>query len=510
MNALSSSATGIAASQQGSILAEAAARALAITPERQTIEYHGNWLTYGDLAQVANRVRALLIECGADERAPVAFAPRNRPSAIAALMGLVASAATIRMMYVYQSGEALAANFARIKASVLVMDAEDFTPPVIEQLGRSGCVGIAITETGGEFVAGWNRVTFPTDPDAPPEPTFEMLTSGTTGQAKLWPLTYDLLEKRFVSGNSVISEELLTAPPILLCYPLCNVSGLYSAVPAIVAGLRIVLQDRFTLDGWLDYVNRYPMPDLYLPPIGVQGLLDADVPREALGPAPRFVRCGMTKLPVETQRAFEDKYGIPIVQSYGATEFGGVVIQMEYEHALEFGQTKLGSTGRAYGEAKVRIVDPDSGEVLGPREQGLLEVMVPSIGPDFVRTSDIAMIDEDEFVYILGRADSAIMRGGFKILPETVENALILHPDIEAAAVLGVADRRLGQVPAALIEMKPSRAPLSDAELEAHVRRHVPSTHVPAYWRFTEKMPRTASLKVSLGDVRATFADLAG
>jgi acyl-coenzyme A synthetase/AMP-(fatty) acid ligase len=290
---------------------------------------------------------------------------------------------------------------------------------------------------------------------------------------------------------------------------LCNVSGLYSAVPAIVAGLRIVLQDRFTLDGWLDYVKRYPMPDIYLPPVGIQMLLDADIPREALGFA-RSCRSGMTKLPVEVQRAFEDKYGIPVVMSYGATEFGGVVIQMEYEDALEWGQRKLGSTGRAYGEAKVRVVDAVSGKVLRPGQEGLLEVLVPSIGPEWARTSDLAMIDEDEFVFILGRVDSAIMRGGFKILPEAIETALIQHPDIEAAAVIGVSDRRLGQVPAALVEMKPGKSPLSDAELEAHVRRHVPSTHVPAYWRYTETMPRTASLKVSLGDVRALFADLSG
>jgi acyl-coenzyme A synthetase/AMP-(fatty) acid ligase len=505
-----SSPSGIAetvAPEQGSILAQAAVKALATDPERQTIDYHGAWLTYGDLARVANRIRTLLAECGADSRAPVAFAPRNRPSAIAALMGLVASARTIRMMYVYQSGEALAANFARAKASVLVMDAEDFAPPVVEQLRQSGCVGIAVTQTGAEFVAGLDKVTYPIDPDAPKVPTFEMLTSGTTGPAKLWPLTYELLEKRFVSGNSVISEELLSAPPILLCYPLCNISGLYSAVPAIVAGLRIVLQDRFTLDGWIDYVKHYPMPDLYLPPVGIQMMLDADVPREALGPA-RLVRSGMTKLPVETQKAFEDKYGIPVVMSYGATEFGGVVIQMEYEHAIGWGQQKLGSTGRAYGEAKVRVVDAATGEPLGPRQEGLLEVLVPSIDPDWARTSDLAMIDEDEFVYILGRADSAIMRGGFKILPETIETALIQHPDIEAAAVVGVNDRRLGQVPAALIEMKPGKPALSDAELDAHVRRYVPATHVPTYWRHTKTMPRTASLKISLGDVRAAFADL--
>lgn len=511
MNAISPSSEAARAGPPAeSILARAASAALGTAPERPSIEYHGRWWTYGDLAAIASSVRSLLTRCGAEQRAPIAFAPRNRPSAIAALMGLVAGARTIRMMYAYQSGEALAGNLVRIVVSILVADAEDFTEPVIAELQRSGRVGIAITDSGAHFVGGLDRVTFPTDPDAPASPTFEMLTSGTTGPARLWPLSYDLLEQRFVSGNSVIvGEETAGAPPILLCYPLCNISGLYSAVPAIVAGLRIVLQDRFTLEGWLDYVKRYPVPDVYLPPVGIKMMLDADVPREALAHA-RSCRSGMTRLPVETQRAFEAKYGIPVVMSYGATEFGGVVIQMEVEDALEWGQRKIGSTGRAYGEAQVRVVDPQTGAVLPADKEGLLEVLVPSMGPGWMRTSDLAKIDGDGFVYILGRADSAIMRGGFKLLPETIESAMMRHPDIEAACVVGVDDDRLGQVPAALVEMKPGKARLSDAELDAHARSLLPATHIPVHWRFTDRMPRTASLKVAIGEVKKLLAGIGG
>ena len=496
----------MAEAEEGSILARSAAAALQTKADRPCIEYRGRWTTYGELAAVANDVRRLLVECGADACAPVAFAPRNRPSAIAALIGLVAEARTVRMIYAYQSGEALAASFVRSKASVLVADAEDFTPAVVEELRQSGCAGVAISEAGAHFVAGLERASSPPDPAAPAVPTFEMLTSGTTGPARLWPLTYELLERRFVSGNSVIGEETAEAPPILLCYPLCNISGLYSAVPAIVVGLRIVLQDRFTLEGWLDYVKRYPQPDVYLPPVGIRMVLDANVPKEALGPA-RSCRSGMTMLPVETQRAFQERYGIPVLLSYGATEFGGVVIQMELEHAREWGQAKIGSTGKAYGEAQVRVVDADSGEVLTEGREGLIEVLVPSIRPDWVRTSDVARIDRDGFVFVVGRADGAIVRGGFKLLPESIADALILHPDIEAAAVAGVPDERLGQVPAALIEMKMGKPALSDADLEAHARRHLPATHVPVFWRHIDKLPRTASLKVSLGEVKKILAE---
>lgn len=493
----------------GSRLAGMAEVAMHAEPDRQAIEYGGRWITYGELGKIGDKVAECVRLSGAEPCAPVAFAPRNRPSALAALLGLIAERRSIRMMYAYQSGEALARNFARIGASILVADKADFSPEVVAQLRALGCAGIGLTEQGAHFVDGLDRVTRATDADAPEAPTFEMLTSGTTGAAKLWPLTYELLEGRFVHGNSVFGDGALAkAPPMLLCYPLCNISGLYSGVPAMVTGMRIVLQERFTLEGWLDHLRRFPAREIYLPPVGVKMLLEADVAKEELGPA-AYCRSGMTSLPVEVQRAFEERYGIPILISYGATEFGGVVAQMSLEDIERWGMAaKRGSSGRAWGEAQLRITDPDTREVLPPGREGLLEVLVPSIRPDWSRTSDIARIDEDGFLFVLGRADGAIMRGGFKILPEVVEAALVQHPAVEAAAVGAVADERLGQVPAALIELKPGAERPGDAELEAHVRGHVPATHVPVEWRFVDKIPRTASLKIARHTVRDMLAQM--
>lgn len=485
----------------GAKLAGLARRTLTTEPEREVLEFEGRWITRGELRVVADRVAELVDACTDDPLAPVAFAPQNRPSAIAALSGLVAMRRNIRMMYAYQSPEAMARNLERVKASILVADQSDCSSELAKHLEGSGCAVIALKDGGAEFMRGFEKVTRGTDPDRPDVPTFEMLTSGTTGGAKLWPLTYEVLEDRFVSGNSAFGGKALAqAPPTLLCYPLGNISGLYTAVPAMVSGMRMLLQKKFTLEGWLEWVRRFRPDPLYLPPVGIQMVLDADVPKQDLSYA-TFCRSGMTKVPVEVERAFEEKYGIPILMSYGATEFGGVVVQMELEDSRKWGDAKIGSTGREYGSAKVRVVDPATGEEVATNQEGLLEVLVPSI-TGWTRTSDIARIDEDGFVFILGRADGAIMRGGFKVLPETVEAALIQHPDIEDAAVVGVDDSRLGQVPAALIVMKSGRAQLSEEALEQHVRRHVPATHVPALWSFAETMPRTPSLKISRSAVK--------
>jgi acyl-coenzyme A synthetase/AMP-(fatty) acid ligase len=97
------------------------------------------------------------------------------------------------------------------------------------------------------------------------------------------------------------------------------------------------------------------------------------------------------------------------------------------------------------------------------------------------------------------------MRGGFKLLPETIERALMLHESVAGAGVLGVHDARLGEVPAAAIQLKPDARPPAIAELETHLRGHVYATHIPVTWRFVGELPRTPSLKVDRRALRALF-----
>jgi long-chain acyl-CoA synthetase len=156
------------------------------------------------------------------------------------------------------------------------------------------------------------------------------------------------------------------------------------------------------------------------------------------------------------------------------------------------------------GRSFAKVEDRETGVELPPGQEGLFEVVSPHMGPDWIRTTDLGVIDHDGFVFHRARADGAIMRGGFKVLPETIERALLLHPAVSAAAVVGIADRRLGQVPVAAVQRKSA---LSVGELEAHLREHVLATHIPTHWRFVEELPRNASMKVDRVGVSALFSD---
>lgn len=488
-------------------------RALAREPSRPAIEFEKRWITWGNLRQVADRLSALLDASGVESHAPVAFVPRNRPSAIAALLGLIAKGRSIRMLYAFQSATALARDVERLKPAVIVAAAEDYSADLLPVLRAEGIAAIALTEMDAAAVPGFERSHRAADSQAPAHPQIEILTSGTTGPPKQFAISYDLIARHMV-GTSVISSghndgkgvDVSQLPPTLFLMPLGNISGIYSTLPALLKGQRAVLLEKFTVAGWHDHALRHRPQVSGLPPAGVQMILDADI-RPADLASIRVIGTGAAALDPTAHRAFEERYGIPILLSYGATEFGGPVTAMTAELHATWGKQKFGSVGRCLPGAQLRVIDPDTGAVLAPGKEGILEVISPRIGPDWIRTSDIAMIDADGFLFHRGRADGAIMRGGFKLLPETIERALLLHDAISAAAVVGLADKRLGQVPAAAMQLKPGVEQPTIADLEAHLRSHILATHIPVVWRFVAALPATPSLKIDRPAVRRLFEE---
>jgi long-chain acyl-CoA synthetase len=122
-----------------------------------------------------------------------------------------------------------------------------------------------------------------------------------------------------------------------------------------------------------------------------------------------------------------------------------------------------------------------------------------------VRTSDRAQIDADRFLWIKGRADNAIIRGGFKVHPDEVVGVLQSHPAVLEASVVGLPDRRLGEVPVAALILKAGAARPDDADLAQWVRARLMTYCVPTAFKVVGELPRTPSLKVSTPAVRELF-----
>jgi acyl-coenzyme A synthetase/AMP-(fatty) acid ligase len=166
---------------------------------------------------------------------------------------------------------------------------------------------------------------------------------------------------------------------------------------------------------------------------------------------------------------------------------------------------KIGSVGRPYAGSQLRVIDAETGGELPAGQDGLLEVLTPRMGSTWIRTTDIGMIDKDGFLFLRGRADGAIIRGGFKLLPESIERALCLHPAVAGAIVVGIADKRLGQVPAAVVQIKSGWHQPEIEDLEQHLRKHVYATHIPTAWVFVDALPLNTSAKPDLAQARRLF-----
>ncbi|WP_328806440.1 class I adenylate-forming enzyme family protein [Novosphingobium aerophilum] len=479
--------------------------ALARDPASPAMAFAGEWIDWGTLCTTANRIAGALDEAGVAPDAPVGLVPRNRPEAIAALLALLAAGRSVRMIYAFQSAEGIAQGMARPGLGGVVVHAEDAAAGVVSAARETG-LGLVVLEGMGKASAA--VMAAPATAAARPAASqIEILTSGTTGPPKPFAVPYSLIEQHFLATPLTRSQgdDPGLAPPFLLYFPLGNITGLYSTLPTLLRGQRAILLERFSLAAWHAYVVEHRPVHSGVPPSAMRQILEAGIPVEDLASI-RAMGVGAAPLDPAVQRAFEARYGIPVLPSYGATEFAGPVAMMSAELHAEWGAAKLGSVGRALPGVQMRVVDPESGAALPPGETGLLHVIAPRIGPDWIVTSDLATIDADGFLFLKGRADGAIMRGGFKVLPETIEAALLLHPAIAEAAVVGVPDERLGEVPAAaMVCVTGHSGTPTPAELETHLRRHVLATHIPAQWRFCSELPRTPSLKVDRGAVRRLF-----
>jgi long-chain acyl-CoA synthetase len=232
-------------------------------------------------------------------------------------------------------------------------------------------------------------------------------------------------------------------------------------------------------------------------------LLQLNPSREDLSSV-KFISGGGTVFDPNVRRRLEEEYGLPVMLVYGATEFAGAVTGWVPED-MKFLPARSASSGRALPGLKVRIVSQETGEILPAGKIGVLEALVPRVNSDWISTNDLAQLDEEGFVYLEGRVDDAILRGGFKVHPEEIAEILRTHPKVADVAVIGIPDERVGAVPAAAIEKRMGAPAPTAEELEAYLRTKLPGYKIPARFAIVDEIPRTGNMKPRREDLRALF-----
>ena len=455
--------------------------------------HDGRWLGWRWIADMAPA-----LERAAKGASCAGLVARNRPAHVAVMAANLIAGRTTVMMAAARTPAALAADIRARRLPVVFADPADWSPEVLEAADAAGTDMVNIVHDGVWTMRATRRSETP-----PGDAAFEVLSSGTTGAPRPVPVGWEALAQGVADAESAYAGAQGAAPQIL-SHPLGSVAGIAYVVPALVHARPLVMLEKFEPHAWADAVARHRPTRGTVPPVGVRMLLDAGVPRDQLSSL-TLLAVGGGRLDPALQARFEETYGVPVLPAYGATELGGVVANWSLDLHRQWGEAKRGSAGQASRNVALRVVDPDTGDDRPAGEIGLLEAQPARLGGDWVRTTDFASLDADGFLWLHGRADGAINRGGSKVVPETVAQVLRQHPAVADAAVVAMADARLGEVPVAAVELV--RGAVVDGEaLRDWLKDRLIAYQAPTQVRVVEALPRNASLKVSLAEVKALFA----
>jgi acyl-coenzyme A synthetase/AMP-(fatty) acid ligase len=470
---------------------------LSLGPQERALEFEGRWRTWGDLATTVNGVADQIPAAGTQ----VGILLRSKPVSVGLLLGVLRAGACAVAVNPQRGVERTREDIAQLDLPFIAGEPEDLAE-LVEPGSQSTVleapdIGVPLRVTLGAGSGG---------PTLRPDIAVRMLTSGTTGPPKRIDLGFDTLERVLVGAKHYETNRTadlrLRSGVAVVNSPLVHLGGLFRVLQCVSDGRPFSLLERFTVEGWLDAVRRHRPQTVSLVPAALRMVLEADVDPDDLSSV-RSVVSGTAPLSPDDADEFMERYGVPVLVSYAATEFGGGVAGWNLADHRQFWSAKRGSVGRAHAGCELRVVKAETGVPVDDDQEGLLEVKAGQLGPgsSWIRTTDLARLDADGFLWILGRDDQAIIRVGFKVHPDDVRDALVSHPRVRGAAVVGQADERLGAVPVAVVELRPGEA-LGIDELLDYVSKRLARYEIPAKVIIVDVIPRTPSAKVDLGAVR--------
>ena len=346
---------------------------------------------------------------------------------------------------------------------------------------------------------------------APTGESVVMFTSGTTGTPKGASLTFAALRGSLVgiaSGNGLPddgrSPALPARGPRIVLVPIAHMGGFLGVLTAWWLGKPALLVEKFAPEGVFELTARYRLGVLAMTPAMVWELAqDSSAGRL---PGVDSVIVGTAAIPEATRLAFEAKYGVPVLRNYGQTEFAGA-IAFERPQDVAAGKRPDGTVGRVAPGVQIAILDPDGAPVpsgdVGEITARAHSVMSGYLGADgkpadpgqWVRTGDLGRLDEDGFLFIVGRVRDMIVCGGFNIYPAQVEAALNELPEVADSAVAAVPDERLGEVPVAAI-VTAGRADADIDSIREALRSSLAAYELPRRIAFVDAIPRHETGKV--------------
>ena len=487
-------------------------------------------LTYADLAGESRRFGAALIAAGVSPGDRVAIWLFNSAEWVIAALGLWQAGATLVPVNTRFKGAEAADILGRSSARVLVT-ATDFlgtdyvamlrdtgaslpdlhTTVVVRGPVPSGAHGWSdfLAKSQGEY---FEQLDGRIDALSVDDASDILFTSGTTGKPKGVVMTHGRTLR--VALDWVQMTGLSTADRYLMVNPYFHMFGLKAGILAAIGGGATMLPEPvFDVDRALARIDSEKVTVLPGAPTIYQAILDsldkstsADRSRYDLSSL-RLAVTGAADIPVALIRRIREELPFRrIISGYGLTEAGTATATVEDDDV----ETIATTVGRLRPGFEARIVDGDgndvatgvSGEILLRGGSVMLEYLddpestAATLSPDgWLRTGDLATMDEQGNIKIVGRAKDMYIVGGFNVYPAEVEDLLRGHPDIRDAAVIGIPDQRLGEVGLAFVVLR-SGAAATPEDLIAWAREHMANYKAPRVVELIDELPVNATGKV--------------
>lgn len=333
-------------------------------------------------------------------------------------------------------------------------------------------------------------------------------TGGTTGTPKGVMLTHRNLVSNTLQSLEWCERIRLGEEKYLAALPLFHVFGLTVLMNmSVCSGGCLVLLPKFEVQEVLRTIDRqkpsiFPgAPTMYIAIINAAGKLEKPIDLSSI----EICISGSAALPLEVQETFEKLTGGRLIEGYGLSEASPVT------HANPiWGRRKIGTIGVPFPDTDAAIISLETGEFLPPGEVGELVVKGPQVMKGYwnnesateavfhqgwLRTGDLALMDEDGYFMIKDRIKDIIIAGGFNIYPREIEEVLYEHPAIVEAAVIGVKDSYRGETVKAYIVLK-DKVAVSEEHLNLWCRERLAAYKVPHIYVFREFLPKTMVGKV--------------
>lgn len=466
-------------------------------------DFMGRKYSYAEMASAVRRVARGLQDKGIGKGDHIGLFLPNVPHYLAAYYGALAAGATVVNFSPLYTVDELAHQVADSGTTILfTVSAAALLPTAMQVLDKSslkelivGSIAEALPKAKGWAYRLFKRgeiADIPTDSrvstyaklvandgdyeaqQCTPEKDIAQLqyTGGTTGTPKGAMLSHQNITANARQINMIDPHSRTNNPEkplddrILGVLPFFHVFANATVLNRTVAnGGEIVMLPRFEAKAALAAINRTKVTSLPGVPTMYQALLDCADLEKTDFTSLRACISGGAPLADELKQRFEKLTGAVVIEGYGLTESSGVVSCNPYE-----GMNKVGSIGQPVPGTDVRLVDKEDPSKPAPaREPGELIFAGPQVmcgywnrpAADaevflgkYLRTGDIATIDDDGFIHIVDRLKDMISVGGFKVFPSQVEDIIYRHPAVKEALVIGVADAYLGEIPRAFVTLQ--------------------------------------------------------